>query len=732
MKSLVFLLALMANTACAQILTNKLDVGDGTNGDKMIRARTAAPSATRPALKWNQTDSKWQFSNDGSTFQDFGSGSGGGGGGVNLLTDNPGFEQGTTGWTASGGSFTASAVDPLFGEQSGVFNASALSQTLTSTAYSMPVGLQGGNCLIATGYVYASGADGDYSVQAWDGSTVLATQELSVSTTPATAYLGFACPSSGTVSVRYIANVADPGDLKLDGPSLAAGSIHLGSNILLAQVGNSEFYGSLSYLGASACTWTISQSTYAADYALDNDCATPTVTGKVSAPATKVPQILLNNATAGHYVVTVTFKTNSGGGTPQYRLVDGDGTELGRITANSSDVSPTVIVGNINYTSTANRVIKLQGAAEGATNADVVNNTTNNGALTFTVLKFPTQTQTVLGGLDAMAMSWSGYHNAACEHTNNSGTFADFTASGNANCALVERYNRNFGAVASTGGTGASATAGITFTAKKAGRYFACTSFNANSSAGERGNVARLIDGSSNVIWVKSYPVNSIRYSNVEGCGIVNVSNAGSTVTLKLQTKVGGDTTTLKSSFGAAVLTDSNIEWTIAYLDQGFPMPHLVNLPTNEAVILKDVQPSGTPAGTFTAGSYVTRVLNTVENPSGHTWVSLSSNQFTLAPGTYRIRARAPAVKVDIHKAKIRNITDSVDAIVGNAQQTSTTAGSQSTNDAWVEGVITIASSKTFELQHRCTSTFASNGLGTTATLGESEIFATVEIVKVK
>lgn len=731
MKSLVALIALLATTASAQILTNKLDVGDGTDSDKFIRARTSASAAFRPAIKYNQAENKWQFTVDGITYQDIGSGGGGGGGGVNLLTDNPGFEQGTTGWTASGGSFTASSVDPLFGEQSGLFNASALSQTLTSTAYSMPVGLQGGNCLIATGYVYASGADGDYSVQAWDGSTVLATQDLSVSSTPATAYLGFTCPSSGTVAVRFIANVADPGDLKLDGPSLAAGSIHLGSNILLAQVGNSEVYGSLRYLGASACSWTISQSTFAADYALDNDCATPTVTGKVSAPATKVPQILLNNATAGTYLVTVTFKTNSAGGTPQYRLVDGDGTELGRITANSSDVSPTVIVGTIDYTSTANRVIKLQGAAEGATTADVVNNTTNNGAVTFTVLKFPTQTQTVLGGLETMSLYWNGYHANDCGWSTTSTSFVD-PATDTTCSGVITRKSLGFGSVAPLESAGHDLP-GIVATFPKVGSYQVCARFGGGNNVAGQSSTYQLLNGSTEIsraAWAA--PNNSTGVGGTTpACGTVDItaSNQVATIKLNLKTSGGGATAYIGNVHPTF---EQSIEWSILYVSQSFPMPHLVDLPTNEAVILKDVQPNGTTSGTFTAGSYVTRVLNTVENPSGHTWVSLSSNQFTLAPGTYKIRARAPAVKVDIHKAKIRNITDSVDAIVGNAQQTSTTAGSQSTNDAWVEGVITIATSKTFELQHRCTATFASNGLGTTATLGENEIFATVEIVKVR
>jgi hypothetical protein len=70
MKAIVALFLFLSASANAQILTNKLDIGDGTDSDKLIRARTTAPAATRPSIKWNDGTSKWQFTNDGTTFQD--------------------------------------------------------------------------------------------------------------------------------------------------------------------------------------------------------------------------------------------------------------------------------------------------------------------------------------------------------------------------------------------------------------------------------------------------------------------------------------------------------------------------------------------------------------------------------------------------------------------------------------------------------------------------------------
>lgn len=713
-----------ATAFAAGTTDNTFKLGKGASDKKIIFDRGAG--SANPAVKWDEASSKLQFANDGADFKDFGSGPGGGGGGVNLLADNPGFEDGTTGWTASGGSFTASAVDPLFGLQSGVFNASALSQTLTSTAYAMPVGLQGGNCLIATGYVYASGADGDYFVQAWDGTTVLAEQSLAVSATSATAYLGFECPSSGTVAVRYIAKVADPGDLKVDGPSLSAGLIHLGSNILLAQVSQAVVYGTLRYEGIASCDWAVSSSTFA-NFPADTDCNNAVVTGRVSAPGTKIPGIVLTDLPPGTYVVRAigAFYNSNNAGQGQFRLSDGtnNGSHNG-VWGDISGVMVPQISGIFTYETTGTRTIQIQARHDTPSNM-FVRNTLNN-QLTFEVYRYPTQTQTVLGGLDTMSLYWDGTHNNNCQWTTTSGSFVD--PSPDATCTLQERKSRGFGSVSSAL-SGGNPLPGVVVTFPKVGIYQVCARPVIGNNTNGQWTSYQLLDGATQIATTGQYYSQAFVNSYGSMCGTVDVTAANQAKTLKIQFKTSAGST---GYIGQGTDWEKAIEWSILYVSQSFPMPHLTELPLNEAVILKDVQPSGTASGTFTAGSYVTRVLNTVENPSGHTWVSLSSNQFTLAPGTYKIRARAPAVKVDIHKAKIRNITDSVDAIVGNAQQTSTTAGSQSTNDAWVEGVITIATSKTFELQHRCTSTFASNGLGTTATLGENEIFATVEIVKVK
>lgn len=142
---------------------------------------------------------------------------------------------------------------------------------------------------------------------------------------------------------------------------------------------------------------------------------------------------------------------------------------------------------------------------------------------------------------------------------------------------------------------------------------------------------------------------------------------------------------------------------------------------------IAEVQTSGTEGGTFSKDAWRTRTLNTEISDSGSI-VSISSNQFTLAAGTYRIRAMAPASEVDRHKAKLYNITDSADALIG-------TTGNQSTAEnsngfSFITGEITIAGTKVFEIQHYCLTT---NGtFGAAASIpSTSEVYTVVEITKI-
>jgi len=142
--------------------------------------------------------------------------------------------------------------------------------------------------------------------------------------------------------------------------------------------------------------------------------------------------------------------------------------------------------------------------------------------------------------------------------------------------------------------------------------------------------------------------------------------------------------------------------------------------------LLHDEKTNDTVGGTFTSGSWVTRDLNT-EVTDQDNIVTVSSNEFTLQAGTYLIYWSAPAFNVERHRTLLNNNTD---ALTWEGSS-SYAAGSDQTR-SFGSARVTISSAKVFQIQHRCTATRASNGLGVNSGLGGSapEVYTIVEIFK--
>jgi hypothetical protein len=143
---------------------------------------------------------------------------------------------------------------------------------------------------------------------------------------------------------------------------------------------------------------------------------------------------------------------------------------------------------------------------------------------------------------------------------------------------------------------------------------------------------------------------------------------------------------------------------------------------------VRDEKADNTDGGTFTSGAWRTRTLNT-EVTNEISGASLAANQITLPAGTYEIEASAPGFNCGDHKAKLCNITDTADTLVGTSE--SAGAANNSNGRSLVRGRFTIAGAKVFELQHRCSSSQATNGLGQGGGFGVVEVYTDVIIRKV-
>lgn len=212
-------------------------------------------------------------------------------------------------------------------------------------------------------------------------------------------------------------------------------------------------------------------------------------------------------------------------------------------------------------------------------------------------------------------------------------------------------------------------------------------------------------------------------------------THSGTIVSLDINSLAGGGTNkNMTAVNGGIVYTDADSQEVSAagtvgqyLISGGAAAPTWTTVSgTTQVATLRDEKTNGTAGGGFTSGSYQTRTLNTEVDPSSI--VTLSSNQFTLAAGTYYLSASAPAHDVNGHKIKIRNITDSTDTLTGSKTISNATAGSN--DNSVIEGIFTIAGTKVFELQHRCNTTRASDGFGQAASYSDTEVYSQVTIIK--
>lgn len=147
-----------------------------------------------------------------------------------------------------------------------------------------------------------------------------------------------------------------------------------------------------------------------------------------------------------------------------------------------------------------------------------------------------------------------------------------------------------------------------------------------------------------------------------------------------------------------------------------------------DIAIFNETQSSGTAGGGFTSGSYVKRTLNTtvVNNITG---CSIATSVITLPAGTFQVSATAPAYAVDQHKIRIQNTADATTLAIGITHAANSTYAGY--GNSVLETSFTLAASKTIELQHRCTTTKATNGLGLAASYGDSEIYSQIVIRRI-
>jgi len=498
----------------------------------------------------------------------------------NLLV-NGGFEAGIAQWTSSGGSFAKATISPMVGRQHVTWNSSASSQTLTSTAVAIPAGMYGRNggasCLVTT----PSGTE-TILLQAYDGTNILSSVEITSSTTPTRTSVNFIFPASGNISLRLISVAADE-------PSIAIDDCYLGpaEGYNLSNISQAQFIGSAYFATTTNCgSWTRTNTGLGA-FASDADCPGPTVEfnpgpGVIQTTDTDLPKITVNNLPPGNYqVVSTNYLGQSGAATAALAINDGT-TTSGTVTQNqdASTAAQMTIVANFQYTTAGNRTFEIYGASASGTI------TLGNGASlrqnNFAIYRYPLSNEQAYTP-DKLANSWSGYHDNTCSWSRTNTAYGDFTA--DASCALVERTNSNFGTVSASG----SVLPAITFAPSRAGRYWVCATFTIGSLATNPQIGLRLWDGTTVIAENGFRPINATGVTDFAPttlCGIYVASNT-SAKTLTIQGLA--DTGAISLTRVNANIVPS-IDWSIFQIDQSLPAPVLTGSSvTNSSGVLKTI-----------------------------------------------------------------------------------------------------------------------------------------------
>jgi hypothetical protein len=146
-------------------------------------------------------------------------------------------------------------------------------------------------------------------------------------------------------------------------------------------------------------------------------------------------------------------------------------------------------------------------------------------------------------------------------------------------------------------------------------------------------------------------------------------------------------------------------------------------------ILVRDEKAAGVNGGTFTAGSWQIRDINTeVSDAGGH--CSIGSNEITLEAGTYEYRISAPAYEVNWHQARLYDVTNA--EVIPNSESTPLFCfnGYGGSNCAVIVGIMVLIGSTDIRIEHRCETTVSGSGLGGCSDFGEKEIYTVAEFWK--
>lgn len=482
-------------------------------------------------IRSNTATSKLEYTHDGVTYKPIGSGSGSGGssGGINLVANDSFEDPITTGWSNTGGTLTQESysigteTDAKFAR----FVATAAGQYFETPLITVPTNFSGG-CQADFKKISVS-ADDLFKVEILDSSSnVLAASNVKQSSWVKFPTIGTTCPTPGS-------------QFRLRVTSLAAGTIdsdygYLGSNQNLVNISQSKPIGTITWPATANCFWTLVNTTAWSTFPVDADCGTPTVTGDITAPSTKVPGFGLKVKGAGTYlIVTNAMAYITPGNTKAIRWIDIDnGNYTNHVSglASTANASFGSFSSKLEYSTSGVKNIVLQGIHETSGTIELYSDKTTR-QLSVEIYYFPSSTETAVNTDQA---SWLIDANIGGGNVPmGTGAISTYTETSFATADLVINTNKGSasaeipcaGTNPSTGLTCSSSneSIGIAFTPPQAGSYEACFDFTTEFGS----------NGAQNIVWQLVETPNNSQTILQEGGRRANIGSASASSTPNAQ-----------------------------------------------------------------------------------------------------------------------------------------------------------------------------------------------------
>lgn len=137
--------------------------------------------------------------------------------------------------------------------------------------------------------------------------------------------------------------------------------------------------------------------------------------------------------------------------------------------------------------------------------------------------------------------------------------------------------------------------------------------------------------------------------------------------------------------------------------------------------VLEDQKASGTDGGSSTSGSWQTRTLNT-EAKDTYSLVSIAANAFTPTVDGW-VEWSAPATRSGSHQSRLYNVTGA--AVVSYGTSAATGAGADTSTISEGGGAVTAGTA--YRIEHRVTTTKATDGYGQANSFGGTEVYTRVK-----